>query len=125
MNSKNIIIIVAVVVVVGLLGFWWWSTSNQPGKLDEFAKCLQDKGEKFYGAFWCPHCQNQKELFGNSKKYLPYIECSTPDSNGQLQVCTDAKIQVYPTWKFHDGITQEGEVTLLELSQKSGCQLPK
>jgi hypothetical protein len=33
------------------------------GKYDLFAQCLKDKDAKFYGAFWCPHCQNQKAMF--------------------------------------------------------------
>lgn len=122
-NKRNITIAVIVIIVVALLGYWWWS-EVQPGKYDEFAKCLKDKGETFYGAFWCPHCQSEKALFGKSAKYLPYIECSTPDGNGQLQECRDANIQVYPTWKFHDGTTEEGELTLQELADKSGCALP-
>ena len=79
-----------------------------PGKYDNFATCLKDKGAVFYGAFWCPHCQAQKKRFGSSQKLLSYIECSTTDSNGQLQVCNDAKIQAYPTWKFSDGAIKEG-----------------
>jgi len=124
-SKKNIILIIVAVIIVGAVGYFWWSSNNQPAQLDDFAKCLKDKGVTFYGAFWCPHCQNQKALFGSSKKYLPYVECSTPDSNGQLKVCTDANIQVYPTWKFADGSTQEGELTLQELATKSGCVLPK
>ena len=48
------------------------------GQLDDFAQCLTDKEAVFYGAFWCPHCQAQKRMFGNSVKLLPYVECSTP-----------------------------------------------
>ena len=48
-----------------------------PGKYDAFAQCLKDKGAVFYGAFWCPNCQEQKKLFDSSIKLLPYVECST------------------------------------------------
>lgn len=121
---KIAIILLTVSVILAISGLWWWQNS-QPGELDDFAKCLKGKGEKFYGAFWCPHCQSQKSMFGRSKKHLPYIECSTSDSRGQLQVCKDEKIQVYPTWKFHDGAVGEGELSLQELAEKSGCQLPQ
>jgi len=116
--------IIGVLAVVGILFYFMWAQQQSPGKLDEFAKCLAEKGAKFYGAFWCPHCQSEKALFGNSAKYLPYIECSTPDSNGQLQICIDQKIAVYPTWRFADGISQEGELTLQELADKTQCVLP-
>ena len=45
-----------------------------PGQYDVFAQCLKDTGAVFYGAFWCPHCQSQKKLFGSSVKLLPYDE---------------------------------------------------
>lgn len=125
MNLKNWIIIIVAVMAIGFGAFFLTQRQNQPSKLDDFAKCLKDKGVIFYGTFWCPHCQNQKELFGSSAKYLPYVECSTSDSNGQLEVCNQAKVQGYPTWQFSDGLRQEGGMNLKELSDKSGCQLPK
>ncbi len=76
-----------------------------------------------YGAFWCPHCQNQKEMFGDSWKYVNSIECSTPDGRGQVEVCQQAGITGYPTWEFQDGSRVAGEITLTGLSQKSGCKL--
>ncbi len=95
-----------------------------PGKLDSFAVCLKDKGAIFYGAFWCPHCQATKALFGKSAKLLPYVECSTPNGQAQLQICIDKKITGYPTWIFADGKILTGERTLEELAGASGCVLP-
>ena len=121
MKTRNlvIIIVVALVAVAGLFGFLWW-LDQQPGQLDGFGA----SGAKFYGAFWCSHCQNQKAMFGSSKKYLPYIECSTLDSQGQLPVCTEKKISGYPTWIFADGSILNGEVSLENLASKTSCQLP-
>ncbi len=31
-----------------------------------FARCLTDRQVKMYGAYWCPHCAEQKEMFGES-----------------------------------------------------------
>jgi len=124
MSKKNIITIVVIVGVVAALIGWWVYAENQPSKYDEFAKCLGEKGAIFYGAFWCSHCQDQKTAFGKAKKHLPYTECSTPDTNGQLPVCKDAGVKVYPTWKFSDGSTHEGEMSLQELAAKTGCTLP-
>jgi len=90
---------------------------------NNFAKCLTDKGVKFYGAFWCSHCNNQKTMLGTSMQYVDYIECSTPDGQGQTQVCLDANIDSYPTWEFSGGSRIKGEMALLQLSQKSGCSL--
>ncbi len=102
---------------------------TSPGKYDVFAQCLKDKGATFYGAFWCPHCQAQKKLFGSSAHLLPYVECSTPDASGQTQVCIDKKITSYPTWELKDGTrlpTENGAgITLETLAAKTSCELPK
>lgn len=98
---------------------------NVPGKYDTFATCLKDKGAVFYGAFWCTHCQAQKKLFGSSEKLLPYVECSTPDGQGQNQVCKDKQIEGYPTWIFTDGTKLTGEVKMEELASKTSCVLPQ
>ena len=94
------------------------------GKYDAFATCLKDEGAVFYGAFWCVHCQATKKLFGASQKLLPYVECSTADGRGQVQMCADKKIMSYPTWEFADGSRLEGEVTFEQLALKTSCQLP-
>lgn len=90
-----------------------------------FAQCLTDKGATFYGAFWCPHCQAQKKLFGSQAvKKLTYVECSTPDGKAQNQICKDSNIKSYPTWRFIDGTEHVGEMTFTELAEKTGCALP-
>ncbi len=122
--------------LIGLLaaaGFIWLvMTPGKPGKYDTFAQCIKDtKTVTFWGAFWCPHCQDQKARFGKSAKYLPYTECSTPDGKGQLPVCTSAGITTYPTWDFATSsivasttrIT--GEMELADLAEKTGCLLPE
>lgn len=91
---------------------------------DTFAQCLGDAGAKFYGAYWCPHCQAQKKLFQNSTK-LPYVECSKPNGQAQTQICIDKKITGYPTWEFKDGSRADGEQTFAQLSEKTGCAVPK
>lgn len=114
-----ILVIVAVAALLG--GMVWYS--SMPGKLDAFAGCVKESGAAFYGAFWCPHCQAQKALFGKSAKLLPYVECSTPDGQGQLQVCKDAKVESYPTWQFADGTRKTGELSLADLAGFTGCSL--
>lgn len=102
--------------------------SNQPGKYDTFAMCLKEKGAVFYGAFWCPHCQKQKKLFGSSAKLLPYVECSTPNAMDTVQICKDKNIEGYPTWELVDGtrlpVENDAGVSLETLSSKTGCPLP-
>ena len=117
--------VVILLLVVGGVGMSVFVKAG-PGNLDGFTQCLKDKGVIFYGGFWCPHCQRTKELFGSSARLLPYVECSTPDGQGQLQVCKEKKIESYGRWRFPDSTTVlTGERTLQELSEKSGCALPQ
>ncbi len=98
--------------------------SHRPSKYDAFAQCIEKSGTKFYGAWWCPHCQNQKALFGRSVRYLPYVECETK-TREELQVCTDTQIgRTYPTWIFPSGERMKGEVPLETLAEKTSCVLP-
>ncbi len=118
--------IVAGIIVLALAGVIYMVATKEraPSKLDGFAACIQESGATFYGAFWCPHCQNQKAMFGRSAKLLPYAECSTPDGRGQLTGCKDLAITTYPTWVFGDGSTTTGEIPLKILAEKTSCALP-
>ncbi len=124
--KKYLYILIGLLVLGGIV--FVIMTPGKPSKYDDFAKCIKEKGATFFGAFWCPHCQAQKARFGKSAKYLPYVECSTPDSRGQLQVCIDADIKTYPTWEFPVGTTTErmtGEIELVDLAAKTSCVLPE
>ena len=116
-------LLVAIVLIAGVV--WLVKTPGKSGKLDAFATCIKDSGATFYGAFWCPHCQNQKAMFGSSARLLPYIECSTPDGKNQLPICRDAGVTGYPTWEFADGTRESGEIPLEYLSEKTNCPLPE
>lgn len=128
MKNKNIFFSVVVILILGVVITVLLNmekTPAGPGKYDEFAICLKDKGAVFYGAFWCTHCQATKKLFGSSQKLLPYVECSTADGRGQLQICKDKNIEGYPTWEFADGSRLYGELSLEELADKTSCILPQ
>jgi thiol-disulfide isomerase/thioredoxin len=127
-NMKKGIIFILIVVVLVLGASLVLKKDNGPSPLDDFATCLKDKGAVFYGAFWCPHCRDQKKMFGASVKKLPYVECSTADGQSQLPVCKDKNVTGYPTWDFQVGTTTEritGLVPLKDLSEKTGCMLPE
>jgi len=97
------------------------STEVSQGDTKALAQCLTDKGFKLYGASWCSHCQEQKEMFGEAAALLPYVECSTPDGNSQTEACDAAGIELYPTWGFSDGKLAPGVMTLQDLAKTSGC----
>jgi len=122
-KDSKILLIVGLILAVGIIGLVIYGVKGNtaPGQLDNFATCLKNSGATFYGAFWCPHCQAEKKLFGNSEKLLPYVECSTPDGSSQNQTCNDKQIQSYPTWIFADGSRLTGEIPLDTLAAKTGC----
>ena len=124
MGKNKILWITIIILAIGGI-VWLILTPGKSGRLDAFAGCLKNSGASFYGAFWCPHCQNQKAMFGSSAKLLLYIECSTPDGKGQLPVCTEKGVTSYPTWIFADGSIENGEVPLEKLSEKTNCPLPQ
>ncbi len=103
-----------------------FSAADKPGKLDGFARCLGEKKAAMYGAFYCEHCKEQKDLFGDSAQYLPYVECVEKGTRKIIEECKALGIRKTPTWIFEQsGDRVDGKVlSLQELSQKSGCRLP-
>ncbi len=133
-NNVKVFLGVIGLLILGVIGTVILRSSGGnvpagPGKYDTFATCLKDKGATFYGAFWCPHCQAQKKLFGSSAKLLSYVECSTADGSGQNQICKDKNISGYPTWELADGtrlpVENSAGVTLETLAAKTSCELPQ
>ncbi len=122
MATSNPVLLAAILAAAIIAAFAIFHFS--PGKYDDFAKCLSASGAKMYGASWCPHCKEQKEMFGKSWQYMEYVECSTPDGNEFLEVCQKANITQYPTWAFGDGTRHVGPLTFQEISDRAGCPLP-
>lgn len=89
---------------------------------EKLAKCLTTAGAKMYGAYWCPHCADQKKLFGDSFKYISYVECDAKGENPNPAACKKAGIEGYPTWIFSDGNKVTGTQNLDNLSKLSNCQ---
>ncbi len=115
------------VLLAGILLVWGlWSVTWQEKKpainIPAFAQCLADKKATMYGAYWCQHCQNQKALFGDAFKLVPYVECTE-----NTKLCTEKDIEGFPTWLVPDGkggVTKlEGEQTFDDLAKASGCAL--
>jgi hypothetical protein len=110
-----------VMLFIGAYAAWWYYSNH---RYDDFAKCLSSKQVKMYGAYWCPHCAEQKEEFGKSFRYVNYVECAIKDSREMASACKAAGVQHYPTWQFGANPLVEGKFPLQELSDKTGCSLP-
>jgi hypothetical protein len=110
-------------VVLGIAFYFYHRSQHEH---DAFARCLTARGAKMYGAWWCPHCVEEKEKFAASFEYAPYVECGIKgQTSGQAQVCKDENIKGYPTWQFPPTGERVARVfTLQELSDRTGCPLP-
>ena len=111
---------VIVLVAGAFAGVWYLGKWQGQRRADHFAQCLSDKGAVMYGLFWCSHCEDQKELFGASFRRVHYVECGTPDHHEQPQ-CAALDLKDFPTWRFADGESHVGGLTLQELASKTGC----
>lgn len=90
---------------------------------EQLAEHLTAQNAVMYGAFWCPYCEEQKELFGRAVKDLPYVECDPEGENAQPQLCRDKDIAGYPTWEIN-GEFYQGAQSLEELARLSGFEEP-
>lgn len=100
--------VVLAVVIVGVLhmhfsGVFSAAAGPEDPQLQALAIHLADTGAQFYGAYWCPRCQEQKALFESSAKRLPYVECSSGGRGSPLTApCVVENIKSYPTWIIGD-----------------------
>lgn len=117
---KKTIIVSIIVVVLALAGIGYWKFTGKAVatlNYDNFAKCLTENGVIMYGSKYCPHCLNQKKMFGDSFKYINYVECADNPT-----LCTERSIQVVPTWSIKENL-YTGEKTIEELSSLAGCKI--
>jgi hypothetical protein len=87
-----------------------------PSSLDQLALAdhLRARGVVFYGAYWCPHCQHQKLLFGpQAAERLPYVECARDEAGARA--CSAASVEAFPTWVMGKD-RRVGLLTLEELA---------
>lgn len=97
------------------------TTNSSPANI-ELAEHLTAAGAKMYGAYWCSHCQDQKELFGQEAvQKLSYVECEVGGKNPQPELCKSKQIQGYPTWEIN-GQMYSGVQSLEKLATQSGYQ---
>jgi hypothetical protein len=111
---------IAIILVLAYAGFWYHNNH----RYDDFAKCLTSKQVKMYGAYWCPHCADQKAEFGGSFRYVNYVECAIKGSREMSPACKAAGVKLFPSWQFGSGPLVEAVFPLQELSDKTGCSLP-
>jgi len=89
--------------------------NKDPAYLEKLARFMSGKGMVMYGAYWCPHCQDEKKAFGDAFKYVDYVECDPQGPNANPDECTAKGIDGYPTW-IYQGQKFSGFKSLSELA---------
>jgi uncharacterized membrane protein/glutaredoxin len=103
---------------------WEITTTSGPAEI-ALARHLKEVGVKEYVAYWCPHCHEQKLLFGKeAHRELNSTECAADAPNGQPEVCKNAGVQAFPSWEINGKLTG-GIKTLDELADLTGYQGPR
>ena len=102
------------------------TTTSGPAQL-ALVRHLREIGAKEYGAYWCPHCHDQKMLFGKEAAALiDYVECDPRGQNSRAQLCQAAAANVkgFPTWEIK-GQFYSGTQSLEKLADLSGYTGPR
>lgn len=85
----------------------------------ELAKHLHKKGIVMYSAFWCPHCRNQREMFGREAwKEMTWVECGKGGVGRDERRC--ANVDGFPTFLAGRKEIGSGEMKLAVLAELSG-----
>ena len=126
-------------LLVGVIGLGWAASVGRPvvdsapgvappvrsesnAAQIALAEHLTASGAKLYTAYWCPHCHDQKELFGRqATEKLTVIECAPDGRNSQRELCEAKKIEGYPSWEIK-GQLDSGVKPLAKLAEASGYQ---
>ncbi len=94
--------------------------SNSTQAEISLAKHLRSIGAVMYSAYWCPHCHDQKTMFGKeAASELVIIECAADGQNSQKDLCDRKGITGYPSWEINNQV-ESGVQSLKELADLSG-----
>jgi uncharacterized membrane protein len=93
-------------------------TKSSSQRALKLAQSLQSLDAKMYGAYWCSHCYDQKQVFGKPAfdMYVEYVECSKDGMNSQTKLCKAKDVPGYPTWEI-GGNLYPGQQELEELEE--------
>ena len=87
-----------------------------------FAKFLTNNNIVMYSAYWCPHCNDQKQLFGQQAvEELIIVECAKDGKNNQYKLCQEKGIEGFPSWEIDNEI-YSGTRSLRELAQMTNYE---
>lgn len=114
-------LLIAAAGVTGCTAAFSGNAGGAPAYEQQLAEHLTEQGAVMYGAFWCPHCADQKALFNEAIDAVPYVECDPEGEKANPQLCQEKNIQGYPTWEIN-GEFYPGTRSLEDLATLSGFE---
>jgi len=108
-NILSVLIILAVVVLA-----YFIINLNFQEVPEETARCIGNNSV-LYVQLGCSHCRTQENLFGESYKYINFVDCFY-----ERQKCIDLNIQATPTWVIK-GEKYSGVQEINKLKELTGC----
>jgi hypothetical protein len=110
MKKSNLITILIILGIISLTIFI--KIKPQEITSEEIAKCIGENS-KLYNQIGCPHCENQKNIFGENIKYLNIILC-----DNDWEQCS--QITGTPSWEIN-GEMYTGTKSIEELKKLTNC----
>lgn len=102
--------------IVSIVFFSGCAQTTPVDNLDTFSQCLTEKWAVLYGAKNCPHCLEQRKMFGESVQYIDYVECTE-----EFERC--GKLRSVPAREFKDGSIVEWRQQFETLARLTNCKL--
>lgn len=97
MKKVNKSRLVTLAIFIGIAAIIFFTLSSEP-KVEltdeQVAACIGEKAT-LYVNLGCPHCEAQKEAFGDNVDKLEIYDCYYYGS-----LCQQEGIRAYPTWKI-------------------------
>ena len=116
-NIKKYLLFGIFLAAVILFAAGFYIRGLSPGKYDDFAKCLTEKGAVIYGNDFCSYTNQQRNGFGESQKYLNYVKCFDDE-----ELCDSKGVKITPTWEI-EGKMYSGVQGFETLSRLTGCEI--
>ena len=95
-------------------------TTTSSAQKIQFARFLKTNNIVMYSAYWCPHCHDQKQLFGKEAvEELNVIECAPDGKDSKYELCQSKGIDGFPSWEINGNI-YSGTKNLNDLAIMTG-----
>ena len=113
--KSNLITITIIIAVIVLSVIILTNPGNKSEVPESTAKCIGENSALFV-QLGCPHCEDQKEIFGNNVQYINVTDCFY-----NKETCIYENITAIPTWKINDKY-YIGVQSIEKLKELTGCK---